>query len=255
MAWMFCLSCLLWTGAFFVPYQNSVISVGLYILGNSAVGCVLSIILHRYHSDVETMQSQFHSFSVAKAKCHCCSVEHKEPDGSQLACDKEIMIRCMNEWFGSTEEFEKCVQTKVKDALTQQLGRACLPYTAVVVANLPVLWLNADFASAIWLRHDLLGGLSSLLLGLYGLLMLAMPLAAAVFLAIEYTPRCCSTPTLRKLFAAAVFCFTQLCVHGTLQLCGDYAGLFWGVMLWTGLWLVPSLLLCWFATRAQRVNN
>ena len=247
---LFAMTSLFWYGAIFLPY-GSVLTVYIYTLGLLVFACFLSTVVHRYHQDVETMQCQLQSFSVAKSQCHCCSVEHKGPDGKTMSCDKEIMIRCIDEWFGSTEEFESCVQTKVRDALSQQLGRVCFPYTAVTIASLPLLWCEADFASARWLGHDLLGGLSSLFTGLYGLFVLCMPPVAAVFLTIRYTPRCCSL--LRKLLATAAHCFTALCIHGSLQLCVDRAGVFFGEIIWAGLLLVPSLLLWWFATRAQRV--
>lgn len=44
------------------------------------------------------------AFSVVNTKSHCCTLGHRDPiSGSELACDRDILMKCIFEWFGSIE--------------------------------------------------------------------------------------------------------------------------------------------------------
>ena len=241
---VFCLNCVFWGGAVFLPC-GSVLSLYTYIVGNCAFAGFAAILVHRHRRDVEAMQLQLQSFKMADAQSYCCTVEHREPDGSEFTCDREVMLRCIQHWFGSIEEFERSVQTKVKDALTQQLGSIGFPYTAIATATLPLLWYQLDFASARFLNHDPRSGLGHLMIGLNATFVICMPSMAVAFLVIHYAPRCSSL--LRILLGAVSYGILQLGTQGSLELLSQHWGAAWAEMIWAGLWFIPSLLLWWLA--------
>ena len=90
-------------------------TVLMFVLGTCAQGWLMATILRRFSQGVETMQKQLASFTVAGAQCYCCFVNHRTPDGD-IPCDRQVLQKCIRHWFGSVEEFEKVVQTRVRDA-------------------------------------------------------------------------------------------------------------------------------------------
>ena len=31
--------------------------------------------------------------------CWCCSIDHKAPDGSGMACDRQVVFKCITTWL------------------------------------------------------------------------------------------------------------------------------------------------------------
>ena len=239
----------MWLGAILLPY-DSVFTLYFAVLGCCIYGWVVSLNALRYFESVETMQSQFQSFGIEQTQCYCCSVSHKGKEGRTIMCDKEVMQKCIQHWFGSIEEFEKCVQTTVKDALSHHLGTMFLPYPMLLVSSLPLTWAQMDFAAARFRAQDTLGGLGQAVLAASSFFFAALCMSSIV-LAIRTTRGCWSF--LRKILATAVLLLVQLAAQASLQVCVEKANVLQGEAIYAAVWLVPSMLLWWRARSASRV--
>ena len=74
---------------------------------------------------IDMVQQQAKQFSLQHCASTCCQKRHP---GNSL-CDRIIILRCISAWFGSIEDFEHYVQTKVQAALTYHLGNKVRAYS------------------------------------------------------------------------------------------------------------------------------
>ena len=94
---------------------------------------------------LDTLQQQLAKFRVEDAKCWCCTVNHVDDQtGETLPCDRDVMLKCIGIWFGSSADFECLVQGHVRTTLLRQLTSPVYLYQQVVVATSPVMWLFLD---------------------------------------------------------------------------------------------------------------
>ena len=118
--WKFILNTLVWGCGLVVPYSTNlsanILPVCVFIFGTCAQCWLVTINLIRFSRGAEAIQKQLSSFTFAGAQCYCCSANHRTRDGQDIPCDRRVMQQCIQHWFGSVEEFEKVVQTRVKDA-------------------------------------------------------------------------------------------------------------------------------------------
>ena len=143
--WNFVLNALIWGGSLVVPYttdlSGNVLLVLIFVLGTCAQCWLATTNILHFSKGAQAIQKQLSSFTVAGAQCYCCSANHQTRDGQDIACDRRIMQKCIQHWFGSVEEFEKVVQTRVRDAtmLKTQMSRFlclltyCLTYLLTCV--------------------------------------------------------------------------------------------------------------------------
>ncbi|CAE7340738.1 unnamed protein product [Symbiodinium necroappetens] len=103
--------------------------------GSAALWYPLST-LRRFYRSVDMMHAQMRDFRMDSATCYCCSSGHE----NRMLCDRQIIERCIVEWFGSLESFEQTIQTTVSSALTQQLGKYSFPVSWMWGCSCPVLW-------------------------------------------------------------------------------------------------------------------
>mmetsp|Transcript_72103 Transcript_72103/g.168942 ORF Transcript_72103/g.168942 Transcript_72103/m.168942 type:complete len:530 (+) Transcript_72103:51-1640(+) len=100
-----------------------------------------------YFQSVETLSEQLKEFRVNNTKCHCCSVNHVDKSGNAIPfCDREVVLRCIRNWFGSEEAFEEEAKTMLSAAIPTQLGQTLFPYPLLLVATMPLLWIMLDLA-------------------------------------------------------------------------------------------------------------
>jgi len=109
---------------------------------------------HLYH--------QLKNFSVDRAECWCCKVNHINPvDGQIVGCDRQLICRAIDTWFsGGQIEFE----TMVRETLTRQVDNkmsGMLRFRDAVYIGLPMFWfeiskMGADCPSAEHLGRRLL---------------------------------------------------------------------------------------------------
>ena len=74
-----------------------------------------------------------------------------------MICDREVIQRTINIWFGSIEAFERCVQNEVCDLLSQQLLYRMISYWRLAEATPIVFFMLLDQAAE-KLQHGLQDG-------------------------------------------------------------------------------------------------
>ncbi|CAJ1384089.1 unnamed protein product [Effrenium voratum] len=106
--------------------------------------CSLATSMFRdYHRSVEEMEQRLGQFKLKQAICSCCSKGHiNKRTGAAILCDRIVLERCITCWFGSAEAFEESVHLHVLPSLKRQLGPLALPYSWMVGASTPVLWMS-----------------------------------------------------------------------------------------------------------------
>ena len=54
------------------------------------------------------LQKQIREFDIEGAECHCCSVEHRDPEtGARLPCDRELIHSMLQQWSRSYYEIQR----------------------------------------------------------------------------------------------------------------------------------------------------
>ena len=106
------------------------------------------------------------------------------------------MVRCISEWFGSTESFESLVQDKLRTVLVHQLANHVFSYSRIVQAMSPTMWVVFDMWTGQWIADGYdLAMLLEIAAGiiLYGLFFL--PSNCLVLLRLAYKARHLSSRT------------------------------------------------------------
>lgn len=98
---------------------------------------------HYFHS-VDTMCTQLHNFEIHKTQCRCCTMGHENDEDS--LCDREIVQRCIQAWFGGEREFEEEMKSVAFTAVSKQLGQHLFPYWLLLVSSVPFNWIMLDLA-------------------------------------------------------------------------------------------------------------
>ncbi|CAJ1337966.1 unnamed protein product [Effrenium voratum] len=228
---------LMWCGIAVLSFDHP-FTAPIMILALCAYGFLLADLLVRYSQSLDSLKSQLQSFRFAEAKISCCSDDHKTPEGADLMCDRSVLQKCVEAWFGSVEEFEQAVQTRARDALGRHFGGRFCPYHLLVTTSLPFLWAHMDNAAARFLQGEMTLGWSNLVLGLAGIFLVAPTLSCLVVLAMRTSG---SHPTLRKLVASGIYALGALSLQASGQLFLSHLGVFAGSLAYCGALLLPSL--------------
>ncbi|CAE7239241.1 unnamed protein product [Symbiodinium sp. CCMP2456] len=109
------------------------------------------VVLAHYHN-VEVVQEQVGSFSIKDSACYCCSHSHVK-DGVEMICDRVVIVRCIEAWFGSVEHFETAVRGEVRRAMVHQLANNVFSYWRIVQALAPTMWLHMDLLAPDFTVH------------------------------------------------------------------------------------------------------
>lgn len=243
---LFPVNSLTWYVNLLFPY-NSPLLIPAFALVSCTYAWLVATVLLRYTKELDVIHRQLQEFSFTEARCFCCERDHQGQTGERIVCDREVIRKCVQDWFGSVEDFERLVRTRVRKALSSHLGGHFCPYPLLVVSALPLLWSGMDFAAARLLQKDTSSALGFLVMGLSLLLMSGAILLSLIFLAIRCLPAFCST-TFQKLVAIAVTIVTGLGQHLLLQICHDSFGPFKGALAFAAILLVPSVLI-WRSAR------
>lgn len=71
--------------------------------------------------------------------------------GTELTCDRDILVKCIFECFGSIENFDQEVQSKVRSALAKgRQGPWEGIYAIPMEAAIALLWTGCHCWSAAW---------------------------------------------------------------------------------------------------------
>lgn len=92
------------------------------VLRSLVVVWYIAHLAREYCRHLTAMGQHIGNFRVAAAASFCCSTKHRRAGSDEpLMCDREVMPKCLNIWFGSIESFEQCVQGQVCDLMVDQL--------------------------------------------------------------------------------------------------------------------------------------
>lgn len=239
------LNSVMWFCGLVLPYD---FGNPIFVLGMCLYGWLLATVLLRSAKEFDLIQSQLQNFSFTEASCCCCSMGHRGPGGERIICDRDIMRKCIQDWFGSVQGFEDLVQTRVKEALTLQLGGNFCPFPLLVAASLPLFWSQQDSASSWALQQHTDVALAIITLGLAGITMLGASTVGLILISISCVSRYRST-LLQKLVGSVVSMVAAVSHQLWIQICNDRFGTLPGALTFAASELIPSVLIWWAARR------
>lgn len=94
------------------------------------------LVLHHYWRGILEGDEQLGTFHWKDTTCDCCSRNHVDEHGRGIPCDKEALSGCIEQWFGSVDNFDHLVRTEVRAAFRNQMTR--IPFGVVDLMGLPV---------------------------------------------------------------------------------------------------------------------
>eukprot|EP00439_Symbiodinium_sp_Y106_P040369 s381_g4.t4 len=109
------------------------------------------LVLAHYHN-VEVVQDQVGSLTIKDSACYCCSRRHVQ-DGVEMICDRVVIVRCIEAWFGSVEHFETAVRGEVRRAMVHQLANNVFSYRRIVQGLSPIMWFHMDLLAPDFTAH------------------------------------------------------------------------------------------------------
>ena len=129
-----------------VPQSQNFFSLKLagMLFACSLCGLASCHVFRGFYRSVETMQAQLLSLQVTDLKCSCCSAGHVYPDGRRMICDRQVISECIAIWFGSTDDFVRCIRAEVVDVITGQLEENAFSIAWSLAVNSPFLWAMLD---------------------------------------------------------------------------------------------------------------
>lgn len=96
----------------------------------------------RFLDEVRGLKSELKQFSVRKAKCYCCSVNHRLPGTEQvLPCDREEVNGSIAHWYGGDNmqiglnKFDEMIHGRFKNEISAAINGSRIPYTFVLLAT------------------------------------------------------------------------------------------------------------------------
>lgn len=104
-------------------------------------------IYQQYWEGFFKTEEQIRNFRWEHAKCTCCERNHMTQEGPQ-PCDKEVLEKCICNWFGSIEDFEQEVQTQVLQMYQRQVGRSPMGFGWLVGVFTCIWWGELDIAAS-----------------------------------------------------------------------------------------------------------
>ena len=135
-----------------IPEENKAVlwSTQAVIL---AVAFYPSVASYRqYFRALEGLHCELETFTLQGTECECCRLDHVR-NGERLACDRQVVLRCLTSWFGSAAHFEELVRSEVLQTLMHELSTEFFRYKRCIAPLIPVAWSYLDTASAEARKH------------------------------------------------------------------------------------------------------
>ncbi|CAE7413186.1 unnamed protein product [Symbiodinium natans] len=133
-----------WTLLYSWPEKNQLYNVYVVQVFFYVTFYWATAVMRAYHHSVEIFHRQLRSFRLEDTKCRCCTVNHVAEDGTVLPCDRQIVERCIRNWFGSVQQFEEFAAPLLRSTFDQQLGQDMFPYGYFLMIFCPILWAGLD---------------------------------------------------------------------------------------------------------------
>ena len=141
----------------FVCSQVGIFPWGTLMVCSLTFPCLtlLAYVVLAHCRSIIVMQQQLSQFGIEHAKSQCCDCGHVHKyTGDKMICDRNIILRCISSWFGSTEQFESLVQDRLLKTLVHHLTNEVFSYFRIVQATSPVGWVCIDVFLGGWIRHE-----------------------------------------------------------------------------------------------------
>ena len=139
-----------------VPVDSNPTTVFLPVAGALLGGLVVAYAavstLRNYFRDLDTMKYQLSSISFNSTKSSCCDRQHVSDSGDVLICDRKVVQKCVDIWFGSQSIFENTVRSEVMNILMRDLSERVFTTTWSLAVTIPIVWAFMDLA--ITFAHD-----------------------------------------------------------------------------------------------------
>lgn len=128
---------------------DNVLLAPVSALAASAEIFLIAAIARNYVAQVINLNEQLKTFSLAEARCFCCSVNHVAPETNQrIRCDRQLVEDVIERWFPQAGSFEHFVRLNVRKRVCQH---KVFPYTYAVLASSGYSW--GLFALAVWQNY------------------------------------------------------------------------------------------------------
>ena len=140
-----------------VPLDSNPTTVFLPVAGALLGGLVVAYAavstLRNYFRDLDTIKYQLSSISFDSTKSSCCDRQHVSDSGDgTLICDRKVVQKCVDIWFGSQSVFENTVRSEVMNILMHDLSERVFTTTWSLAVTIPIVWAFMDLA--ITFAHD-----------------------------------------------------------------------------------------------------
>ena len=101
-----------------------------------------------YFRSMNDLMNALTMFQLSDARSFCCDNNHPQRGRGPMLCDRDVIVRCITEWFGSVQNFEENVRTIVQESLKEQLRKQTLSYQQCVLILIPFIYATIDMVSA-----------------------------------------------------------------------------------------------------------
>ncbi|CAE7600090.1 Rai14 [Symbiodinium sp. CCMP2592] len=140
-----------WAHSIEVDSSSGLNDFALLFIGIACCGLFFWYIVHiarEYCREITIMYQHIRHFRVATAESLCCAVNHRLSGSDEpIMCDREVMQKCINIWFGGIEAFEQHVQSDLCDLLVDQLANHMVSYWRLAEASPVFFWFFLDIVA------------------------------------------------------------------------------------------------------------
>ena len=151
---------LVFAAASAIPLDNRNLMWALQALCCLVGFYVTAAAYRHYFRSIDQMRKILSRFTLTETQCHCCSLNHASATGEEMMCDREVVYRCISEWFkdfGKLEGLEALVRNEALDCLLKQLSAQFFTYGQCLQSLVPVLWFFMDYGASRMVRRNLTG--------------------------------------------------------------------------------------------------
>ena len=197
----------------------------------------LSHIGRAFCRSMDDLQQALATFSTGQTKCGCCDAGHLDAKGGPIPCDREVLLRCIELWYGDLNRFEVHVRGDVRTALLEQLTSPLFLYWHVVGAASPVMWLY--LGNSYWPLLTLTGSTEPVLsILVHGLTVWLAAIPTVVLLSVMLAYR---LRRKRSYFVFDILCSMMVVLAGGLVALASLVGTFAFQIMGPAVIPIPAL--------------
>eukprot|EP00928_Gymnodinium_smaydae_P083915 TRINITY_DN67162_c0_g1_i1.p1 TRINITY_DN67162_c0_g1~~TRINITY_DN67162_c0_g1_i1.p1 ORF type:complete len:553 (-),score=55.89 TRINITY_DN67162_c0_g1_i1:184-1842(-) len=119
----------------------------------------------RLENDLKQLPQQVRDFSITKAACYCCTVQHKAPGtGEGISCDRDLVYQTLQRWFPMADDSDDSSQMKLsmfdmeikslfETFILRRAGPSTFQYKHAMLVGLPFIWRGLDVGAGFGASH------------------------------------------------------------------------------------------------------